>query len=100
MPTMAAGPTDRKCLTNFVPSPAIAENAKHENEQIDKVEIKLECAHYGLATRHRSVLHRVIHFLNPLGIPGGHAGKNQHSGHRDHEVELHAFEKDVDYNCN
>ncbi len=62
------------------PSSPIPEEAKHEQEQVNEVEIELQCAHHGLAACGNPVLHRVVHFLDPLGIPGGHSSEDQYAG--------------------
>src|SRR4051812_37733500 len=78
-------------------SAAIAEEAQHEQEQVDEVEVERERAHDGLAADGGAVLLRVEHFLDLLRIPGGEAGEDEHAGSRDHEVEPGALEEHVDH---
>src|SRR5262249_43766217 len=52
-------------------SATVAEEAQQEQEQVDEVEIERERAHHRLAAHDSAVLHRVIHLLDPLGVPGG-----------------------------
>ena len=61
------------------PSAAIAEEAQHEKEQVDEVEIERQRPHHGLATDDRAVLHRIIHFLDALRVPRGEAGEDEHT---------------------
>src|ERR1700730_7979875 len=80
---------------------AVAEEPKEEHEQVDEVEIERQRAHYSLAADNRAVIHRVIHVLDALGIPGGHSGEDEHAHAGDDEVErpgIHAkgSENDVD----
>src|SRR5436190_11486483 len=49
-------------------SAAIAEQAQHEQEQVDEVEIERQGAHDSLAADDGPVLHRVVHLLDLLGV--------------------------------
>src|SRR3954453_7673620 len=66
-------------------SAAIPEQA--EQEQVDEVQVQLKRAEHRLAAGERAVFHRIIHLLDPLRVPGGHAGEDQDAEHRDHEVK-------------
>src|SRR5215813_14052483 len=77
-------------------SATVAEEAQQEQEQVDEVEIERERAHHRLAADDGAVFHRVIHFLDPLGVPSGQAREDQHAGGRDHEVEPGALEEKID----
>src|SRR6266487_4581601 len=60
-------------------SAAVAEEAQHEQEQVDEVEIERQRAHDGLAADDGAVLHRVEHLLDLLRVPGGKACEDEHA---------------------
>src|SRR5262245_56586294 len=60
-------------------SATVAEEAQQEQEQVDEVEIERERAHHRLAAHDGAVFHRVVHLLDPLGVPGGQACEDQHA---------------------
>src|SRR6266436_4015003 len=61
-------------------SAAIAEEAQHEQEQVDEVEVERQRAHHGLAADNGSVLHRIVHLLDALRVPCGEPGEDEHAG--------------------
>ena len=79
----------RGAVVQSVPvrSAAVAEEAQHEQEQVDEVEVERERTHHRLAGRDRAVLVHVIHLLDLLGVPGGQAGEDEDAEHGDDEAE-------------
>src|SRR5580704_13428057 len=63
-------------------STAIAEEAQHEQEQVDEVEIERQCPHHRLAADDGTILLRIVHLLDPLRVPRGEAREDEHAGGR------------------
>src|SRR5690349_18076432 len=61
-------------------SASVAQESQHEQEEVDEVQVERERAHHRLAADDRAILHRVIHLLDTLRVPGGQARKNEHTG--------------------
>ena len=51
----------------------VASQTQQHHEQVDEIEVERQRAHHGLAARGNSVVARVVHPLDPLGIIGGEA---------------------------
>jgi CO/xanthine dehydrogenase Mo-binding subunit len=66
-------PAQRRRRRGYAHSATIAEEAQQEYEDVDEVEIERKRAHYRFAADDRAVLHRVVHFLDTLRVPGGQA---------------------------
>jgi hypothetical protein len=54
-----------------------AHQAQHHHEQVDEVEVERQRAHHGLAAGRSGVIAPVIHPLDPLGIIGREARKDE-----------------------
>src|SRR6185295_17238164 len=67
-----SAPAHRRGAPKFksvaLPSAAVADEAQHEQEQVDVVEIERERAHHGFAAGDGAVILHVVHFLDLLGI--------------------------------
>src|ERR1700722_18563468 len=63
-------------------SAPVAEQPQQHHEQVDEVEIERQRAHHRLAAGDGAVVHRAIHFLDPLRVPAGEAGETDQPGDR------------------
>src|SRR5215216_7037909 len=57
-------------------SATVAEQAQQHQEQVDEVEIERQRTHDGLAAGDGAVIHRAVHLLDLLRVPGGEPGEH------------------------
>jgi hypothetical protein len=60
----------------------IAEEAQEKEEKIDEVEIEGERAYDGIGAE-LPLRQGERHLFQPLGVPGGKSGEDDHAHHRD-----------------
>src|SRR4029077_10196664 len=80
-------------------STAVAEQPQQHHEHVDEVEVERQRAHHCLAAGDGAVVLDIIHFLDLLGVPGGQAGEDQDTNHRQCPVEATRLEEDIDEAC-
>src|SRR5215468_704475 len=69
------------------PLAAVAHKLEQEREHVDEVEVEAERPHHGFAARRRAVVHRIVEFLDLLGIPSRQSGENPDPKDRDHPLQ-------------
>src|SRR6266849_5203719 len=80
-------------------SVALTEQLQQQREQVDEVQVKRQRAGNRRTLRYVTALRGIavdVIVLQPLGIPGGEAGKYQHADHGHYELQHRAGEEDVD----
>src|SRR5580700_9328177 len=68
-------------------SAAITEQLEQHREHVDEIQIERQRAHDGLAARDGAVVVHIVHFLDPLRVPGGEPGEHEDAHDRDHELQ-------------
>src|SRR5262249_58015523 len=68
-------------------SAPVAEQAEQHQEQVDEVEVEGQRAHHGLAAGDGAVIHRAVHLLDLLRVPGGEPGEHDDADDRADPVE-------------
>src|ERR1051326_7829926 len=74
----------------------LSRQLQQQDEEIDEVEIESERAHQRLLGEYVTGVALDIDLLDPLRVPGGQAGKNKHTDHRNGELQRARGEEDID----